>query len=329
MSTEWYSFDVPSSARGKIPIVGSGTHFDSKHRSACGKTGACRQSNLVLFASGESFSGYPLNSNLNRLVFGLPHKEREHIMRSVIRQAWMRGAVPLAVGAAIIAVPSASLALAAASFAPAERTESSLPFTPASVDPILAERVANRYAAARKAIRFTPAGRVQSSDRTVTVAVRVDERDARAISVRSALASAQSQPGRRTIHTIAPTRFDLGVSRGYQSFAQPAAQLPAGVVRVDMPDLAEFKPKESTTSGKPSRFTPRLSLDKSEPAGRAPRTLESQGEQSVDLGGSFRVSRNLDLTAGVRLSQERDRLAPLTDGTEDDQSVYVGTQLRF
>ncbi len=96
-----------------------------------------------------------------------------------------------------------------------------------------------------------------------------------------------------------------------------------------MPDLAEFKPKEGTAPEKPSRFQPRLSLGNDQPLGRAPRTLESQGEQSVELGGSFRVSRNIDLTAGVRLSQERDRLAPLTDGTEDDQSVYVGTQLRF
>ena len=39
--------------------------------------------------------------------------------------------------------------------------------------------------------------------------------------------------------------------------------------------------------------------------------------------------RNLNVTAGVRLSQERGRLTPLTNGVEDDQSVYVGTQLRF
>ncbi|WP_379548465.1 hypothetical protein ACFCW2_04670 [Qipengyuania sp. DSG2-2] len=241
----------------------------------------------------------------------------------------MRGIAPLAVGAAIVAVPTAGLALAGVSFAPDQQAQSALPFTPASVDPELAERVASRYAAARKAIRFTPAGRAQPADRTVTVAVRVGEQEARAISVRTAVASAQVEPGRRTVQTIAPSRFDLGISRGYQSFAKPATQLPSGIARVEMPDLAEFKPKEGTAPDKPSRFTPRLTLDQSTPAGRSPRTLEAQGEQSVELGGSFRVSRNIDLTAGVRLSQERDRLAPLTDGTEDDQSVYVGTQLRF
>ena len=250
-------------------------------------------------------------------------------MRSAFRQAIQRGIAPLAVGAAIVAVPTAGLALATVDLTPAERVEPALPFTPASVDPVLAERVANRYAAARKAIRFTPAGRAQAEDRTITVAVRVDESEARAISVRSAVASAQAQPGRRTVQDIAPSRFDLGISRGYQSFAKPATKLSPGVARVEMPDPAEFKPKEGSAADKPSRFQPRLSLDKDQPVGRAPRTLESQGEQSVELGGSFRVSRNLDLTAGVRLSQERDRLAPLTDGLEDDQSVYVGTQLRF
>ena len=250
-------------------------------------------------------------------------------MRSALRQAIQRGFATIAVGAAVIAVPTASFALASVDLAPAETAGPVLPFTPASVDPVLAERVANRYAAARKAIRFTPAGRAQAEDRTITVAVRVDEKEARAISVRTAVASAQAAPGRRSVEDIAPSRFDLGISRGYQSFAKPAAKLPSGVARVEMPDLAEFKPKEGTAPEKPSRFQPRLSLDKDQPLGRAPRTLESQGEQSVELGGSFRVSRNIDLTAGVRLSQERDRLAPLTDGTEDDQSVYVGTQLRF
>ena len=52
--------------------------------------------------------------------------------------------------------------------------------------------------------------------------------------------------------------------------------------------------------------------------------------ESLDLGGAYRVSRNLDVTAGVRLSEEQDaRLSPLTDGADDSQSVYIGTQLRF
>jgi hypothetical protein len=31
----------------------------------------------------------------------------------------------------------------------------------------------------------------------------------------------------------------------------------------------------------------------------------------------------------VRISQERDRLDPLTNSIQDSQAVYVGTQLKF
>jgi hypothetical protein len=31
----------------------------------------------------------------------------------------------------------------------------------------------------------------------------------------------------------------------------------------------------------------------------------------------------------VRYSQERERLTPLTDGKQDSQAVYVGTQFSF
>jgi hypothetical protein len=41
------------------------------------------------------------------------------------------------------------------------------------------------------------------------------------------------------------------------------------------------------------------------------------------------VTGNLRVTAGVRYSAERERLAPLADGQQDNQSVYVGTRFRF
>ena len=88
-------------------------------------------------------------------------------------------------------------------------------------------------------------------------------------------------------------------------------------------------------SGKANRpapatcFQSHIALEQDDLAGSAPRTLEGAGTQRVDLGGSYRLSRNLDVTAGVRIKQDRDRLGPLTDGIEDDQAVYVGTQIRF
>lgn len=248
-------------------------------------------------------------------------------MSSRMSSTIKRGLTPVMVaGAALLALPTAGLAVTNAVFAPL--AEVAPRFTPAGVDPALAERVNARYAASRMAMRFTPAADTSATERTVTVAVRLDDKTARAISVRSALERADQAPGRRDL-SISPTRFDLGIARGLQSFTKPAASLPVGVSKIEMPDLADYRPSQGAAADKPSRLQPRITLENERDPGRAPRTLEGQGDQRVDLGGSYRVTRNLDVTAGVRLSQERSRLAPLTNGVEDDQSVYVGTQLRF
>lgn len=196
-------------------------------------------------------------------------------------------------------------------------------FTPASVEPALARAVAER--AGDKPFRFTPAGKSGKRDRPVTVAVRVDSDIAQAISVRSATDAAG---GNGTgISAISSSRYDLGAARGYKSFARPAV-LPDSVRRVEMPDLASFKPA-GRGADEPDRFRARIALEGRGKAGRSEGTFEALGSQTVDLGGAFSLSRNLDVTAGVRLSQERDRLAPLTDSVQDSQAVYVGTQLRF
>lgn len=194
-------------------------------------------------------------------------------------------------------------------------------FTPASIDPDLVKLVSGHSTAKGLMMRFTPAG---AADRSVTVAVRVDDKTARAIQIRTALASAQGKPGIAAPVAIMPTRYDLGVARGYRSFS-PAPELR----KIEMPDLSTFKPGKQDSAETPSRFNTRIAIADGGNVGRAPRTLEAIGEQRLDVGGSYRVTRNLDVTAGVRYSQERDRLAPLTDGTQDSQAVYVGTQFRF
>ena len=245
------------------------------------------------------------------------------------------GKIGLALGAAAavaLAIPSAGLALGGTdSLSDLSTSTEFVPFTPSTVDPQLARRVAESMRAKGLDLRFTPAGTSASRDKTVTVAVRVDNETARAISVRTASNIAQSRVGARSV-AITPTRYNLGVARGYQNFAKTTGtttKLPTGVRSIEMPDLADFKPAEGTAKDKPSRFKPRIALENNGNLGRAPRTLEGRGEQSVDLGGAYRVTKNLDVTAGVRLTQERDRIAPLTDTVQDNQAVYVGTQFRF
>ncbi len=225
----------------------------------------------------------------------------------------------------LLALPSAVLAFSAR-FEPhsdglAEAAKTS-DFLPASVDPRLARQFAVSSLPAGQVFRFTPAGISTRTNRSVTVAVRVDAETARAVSVRKPLGEVAVVTGLTPLR-IAPTAYSLGVARGSQSFA-----LPAVISRIDMPDLAAFKPNAGAKD-QPSRFNPRLSLDAREKAGRSPRTFEANGEQTVDLGGSYRLGKNLDVTAGVRYQQTRDRLVPLTDGKQDSQAVYVGTQFKF
>jgi len=237
----------------------------------------------------------------------------------------------LAVAGLSLAIPAAGLAVVQTSAA-AElpETVSYLRFTPAKVDPQLAARVA--AVMGEDGLRFTPANKpVLTKDRTVTVAVRVDDAMARAISVRSAIDSAGTADSRERVLAISQTSYNLGVARGYQSFAQPAkpATVSVGLRDMGMPDLASYALDKGDKPAKPGRFDSRLALEKEDRAGRSPRTLEGAGNQSVDLSTSYRVVGNLNVTAGVRLSKDSNRLAPLTDGLEDDQAVYVGTRVSF
>ena len=255
---------------------------------------------------------------------GVMFKHRTSGKRSGISAAILLGGAACA-----LALPSAVFAVGGVSPADVSLAArgSFASFTPASVDPALARIVAERPSANGRLLRFTPAGAANRPDRSVTVAVRVDEETAHAISFRSALEGMSGKPGRQPV-MIAPMRYDLGIARGYRSFAQPLAQA-AEVRRIDMPDLSSFKSERAETKGKPGRFNARIALEDDSNAGRAPRTLEAFDAQRVDVGGSYRLTRNLDVTAGLRYSQERDRLEPLTDGTRDSQAVYVGTQFRF
>ncbi len=231
--------------------------------------------------------------------------------------------------ALLVAAPSAVLALGSIGDDSAGLSMNSSfgSFTPASVDPRLAKLVAEHSGTNNKLMRFTPAGAASRPGRSITVAVRVDEATARAISVRQVLAAAGDAQASMAAARLAPTRYNLGLSRGYQSFAH-APELSKDLNDAAMPDLATFQPAPGAKD-KPSRFNARIALEEVDKVGRYPRTRESLGDQTVDLGGSYSLTRNLDVTAGVRYSQDRDRLAPITSGKQDSQAVYVGTQFHF
>jgi hypothetical protein len=232
-----------------------------------------------------------------------------------------------AVALVLTGVPTAGFALDALSKSGVHLAQGDFSFTPASVDPKLARFVAERTTGTARMMRFTPAGVAERGKRSLTVAVRVDEQSAQAIQVRSAIAAAQDQMGTTSGLRIVSARYNLGLARGYQSFAQPSV-LSKKLSDAAIPDLSSFKP--APLQPEQSRLVSRVALAHEEKPGVTPRTREALGEQSLDLATSYRLTRNLDVSAGVRYSQDRDRVAPASQPTpQDSQAFYVGTQLRF
>ncbi|HEX7753466.1 MAG TPA: hypothetical protein VF440_13825 [Novosphingobium sp.] len=248
--------------------------------------------------------------------------------RNPARRSNMATGAMLGCAVLILALPSAVLAFSSRfNTLPHEAASHLNSFTTTAADARLATAVPVRSLAQGHQFRFTPAGTPTRPDRSVTVAVRVDPQTARAITVRGTRLAEAPVSGATPLR-IAPTVFTLGVSRGYQSFAQGLVT-PSDIRRIEMPDIATFRAGGTGAPGAPSRFSPRITLDDREAAGRAPRTFAGDKDPLVDVGGAYRVTRNLDVTAGVRYSQDRERLQSLTDGKQDNQAVYVGTQFRF
>lgn len=231
----------------------------------------------------------------------------------------------------VLALPSAVLAFST-SFSSGDGGKddgSSDPLNPELSSENLARFVEMRSLAKDQPFPFTPAGTPNRPDRAVTVAVRVDSQAAKAIIVRGyPTAIARNDTPVARLH-IAPTAFNLGVARGYQNFSPETTQQAIGHGIADnTPELRKFSLATSPPSTKEPRFSTRLSIDEKRTPGRSPHTFVSEAGE-VDLGGAYRVTDNLDVTAGVRYSQDRERLVPLTDGKLDSQAIYLGTQFKF
>lgn len=238
-----------------------------------------------------------------------------------------RIAAGTASAALVLALPTASLAIGLMDDAPASAALSRLvAFTPASADPAVVRMIESRGGTVRMK-QFTPAGAGHALDRSVTVAVRVDRDAAQAITVHNAIASADA-PAAAAVSRIAPTRYNLGMARGYASFAHAPAGQPQ--VSAAMPDMSQFE-LSTARREEPSRFAARIALEEEgRPAPAAPQSLNSITDQRLDVAGSYRLSRNIDVRAGVRFEQDRNRLSALPDiEQQDSQAVYIGTQFRF
>ncbi len=194
-------------------------------------------------------------------------------------------------------------------------------FTPANGDPRLAAVLARSRLGA-SGFRFTPATISVRLNRSVTVAVRT--RDAPVTNDRLALVSPSQ--GAAGMSALSPIAYNLGVAVGWRRFAVSG--------EVEKIDLGTFGGREAVDVGlsyNTRKFSTRVAVGADGATRGTPRGLAvGTGGYTFDVGGSYRLSRNLDLTAGVRYrASERDRLASLADNRRDSQAVYIGTAFKF
>lgn len=228
---------------------------------------------------------------------------------------------------ALVALAATSLALppALASMSRAERiretplSETLLgQFTPASGDPRLIARYVKMAATSRSAFSFTPAVTDSSQkNRAITVVIRAHEGSGSA-----SRTAALAMPRNRAPVAIAPIAYNLGASVGFDKFVTPA--IPRGTDIKHLPGAAELShhvPKES-------RFATRMIPGQTDPAAAPDRITAPGSDKAVDVVSSYRLTRNLDVTAGLRYRSD-DAIEPLTDARRDSQAVYIGTAFRF
>ena len=194
-------------------------------------------------------------------------------------------------------------------------------FTPAVADPKLAAEFARRGLQANS-FRFTPSAvAAEKNSKAVKVAVR-----ARAVTPADAVRTASaSETSASPITPITPTAYNLGVAVGWKRFA-----LSGDVAKVEggpIPGGRESAEVGVSYLGK--GFTGRVSVGAERTEGQQLRITPQESSYSLDVGGSYSLARNIDVTGGVRYKIQRDRLEPLADERRDSQAVYIGTAFKF
>jgi hypothetical protein len=189
-------------------------------------------------------------------------------------------------------------------------------FTPTTKDPRLAAAYAKAALGAdRMSFRFTPTSGSMSGRRSITVLVR-----AGGIRMDRALPALG----------ITPVAFNLDVSRGWRKFALPDSLGRKELDPVAIETVGSAKSFTLDQQQKKPRFSTNVLVDAKRELGSSAAALAGEKNYSVDLASSYSLTRNLNVTAGVRYrGPTAARIAPLTDDRQDNQAVYLGTIFKF
>ncbi|MCE7795047.1 opacity family porin [Sphingobium sufflavum] len=191
-------------------------------------------------------------------------------------------------------------------------------FTPVTSDARLARRYAAAVTTARsQGFRFTPSVGSMSGRRSITVVVRAPDLSV----INGARSSTPSTIG------LGPVAYNLGSARGLSRFATEISGLRGDAV--PLVAASALTPPHGFKLEERKRLSTNIELESLTATGAAPLTLAGEKGYAVDLGSSYKLTRNLDVTAGVRYRGRQNRLGTLTDEAQDSQAVYLGTTFKF
>jgi hypothetical protein len=203
--------------------------------------------------------------------------------------------------------------------APAAAERSSFgAFTPAAADPRMAAAFARNGLGTQNfsggAFRFTPSGDT-ASRRAVTVAVRA----------RGGNRQPAAHVAAATTESLASSAYSLGASIGWKRFA-----LSGDFSKVDgglLPTGTESADIGLSFAGK--RWVTKLDVGAERAAGDRPALIGIDESWSVGVGGSYSLTKKIDLTGGVRYKLQREQMLSLSDDRRDSQTVFIGTTFKF
>lgn len=187
-------------------------------------------------------------------------------------------------------------------------------FTPASADPRLAAAL-SRTALNPTGFQFTPSEGAVIGSRAIKAAVRSATLQAERPTDRVAAVTPTM--------TLNPVAYNLGGSVGGKRLAAIG-----DLTRLDLG--TQQGAREPMGLGYSARkFTGRTPVIADNGSIDQPKMVTDTSGYSLDSGGSYKLTRNLDVTAGMRYRTDRERMLRVAPDRREGQAIYVGTAFRF
>lgn len=187
-------------------------------------------------------------------------------------------------------------------------------FTPASADPRLAAAL-SRTALNPTGFQFTPSEGAVIGSRAIKSAVRSATLQAERPTDRVAAVTPTL--------TLNPVAYNLGGSVGGKRLAAIG-----DLTRLDLG--TQPGSRDPIGAGYTARkFSLRTPVTADHSLGDQPKMVTDTSGYSLDGGGSYKLTRNLDVTAGMRYRTDRERMLRVSPDRREGQAVYVGTAFRF